>query len=318
MRRKIARNENLNYASDELKQIETSKSFKLKFFTKNNILIFLFGFLTSSFIFLSFTKFDGGFSIENSSDNTIKTKKDHKLAIVVPFRDRFDELLVFVPHISKFLESKSIQFKIYIVNQVDSFRFNRASLINIGFLTSMNECDYMAMHDVDLLPLNNLLDYSYPQNGPYHVSAPGLHPEYNYSKFIGGILIISKEDFLKTNGMSNRYFGWGKEDDEFYLRLNEANLTINRPDVSKFKTKEKYTFFHNHLSDKRPRDKKRFLKQRKESLKLDRTGLDNIQYRIQSLNNIQIENYPCTIVNVELFCDKADTHWCNTEYQFFE
>jgi hypothetical protein len=102
--------------------------------------------------------------------------KKHKLAIVVPFRDRFDELLCFVPIISKFLIKKSIDFKIYIINQADSYRFNRAALINIGFLYSMKECDYMAMHDVDLLPLNTLLDYGYPFRGPFHVSTPELHP----------------------------------------------------------------------------------------------------------------------------------------------
>lgn len=225
---------------------------------------------------------------------------------------------MFVPHISTFLISKSINFEIYIINQVDEFRFSRASLINIGFLTSMQDCDYMAMHDVDLLPLNDLLDYSYPSNGPYHVSAPGLHPEYNYPAFIGGILIVSKEDYLKTNGMSNRYFGWGKEDDEFYIRLKEANLTINRPDVNEFRTKDKLTFYHNHDSDKRQRDKKRFLKQKKESLKFDQTGLKDIQYKIQSIKNVHFDSFPCKIVNVELFCDRSDTHWCTTDYQFYD
>lgn len=108
------------------------------------------------------------------SDDQLNRK--HKLAIVVPFRERFDELLYFVPKISKFLIKQSIDFKIYIVNQVDSYRFNRASLINVGFLYSMKESDYMAMHDVDLLPLNPKLDYGYPFRGPFHVSSPELHP----------------------------------------------------------------------------------------------------------------------------------------------
>lgn len=37
------------------------------------------------------------------------------------------------------------------------------------------EHDYIAMHDVDLLPLNPLLNYSYPAM-PFHVAAPWLHP----------------------------------------------------------------------------------------------------------------------------------------------
>lgn len=29
--------------------------------------------------------------------------------------------------------------------------------------------------------------------------------------------------------MSNKYWGWGLEDDEFYVRLKEAGLTVIRP-----------------------------------------------------------------------------------------
>ena len=69
-------------------------------------------------------------------------------------------------------------------------------MINAGFLIATNEsCDYIAMHDVDLLPLNKQLDYGYPFNGPFHVSAPNLHPKYHYKKFIGGVLLFTAELF---------------------------------------------------------------------------------------------------------------------------
>ncbi len=174
------------------------------------------------------------------------------------------------------------------------------------------------MHDVDLLPLNDINDYSFPYDGPYHISSSGLHPEYNYSTFIGGILVVNKYQYLKTNGMSNRYWGWGKEDDELFLRFKDVNLTVQRPDLAKFKTGHKFTFFHNHNPIERPRDKKRFLKQKNESLKMDITGLNNIQYRIKRKFVLAIENYPCNILDVELFCDKFETHWCSMDYQFYE
>jgi xylosylprotein 4-beta-galactosyltransferase len=186
--------------------------------TRINFLFFLIGFFTSGLICLALVvNIDlielKSFEYDTINEQQIKLAKkgEHKLAIVVPFRDRFDELQLFVPHISKFLIQKKINFDIYIVNKIDKYRFNRASLINVGFLASMTDCDYMAMHDIDLLPLNDFLDYSYPKNGPFHVSAPGLHPDYNYTTFIGGILIVKKEHFLATNGMSSRYWGWGKE-----------------------------------------------------------------------------------------------------------
>ncbi|KPM10617.1 disintegrin and metalloproteinase domain-containing protein 12-like protein [Sarcoptes scabiei] len=70
------------------------------------------------------------------------------------------------------------------------------------------------MHDVDLLPLNEQLSYRFPSDGPFHISAPHLHPKYNYRTYVGGILLMQNEHFQLVNGFSNRYFGWGLEDHE--------------------------------------------------------------------------------------------------------
>ena len=55
------------------------------------------------------------------------------------------------------------------------------------------------MHDVDLLPLNKDLYYGFPEKGPFHVSAPFLHPKYHYKTFVGGILIMSVAQFEKVS-----------------------------------------------------------------------------------------------------------------------
>uniref|UniRef100_A0A914RB57 Galactosyltransferase N-terminal domain-containing protein n=1 Tax=Parascaris equorum TaxID=6256 RepID=A0A914RB57_PAREQ len=45
-------------------------------------------------------------------------------------------------------------------------------------------CDYLVMHDVDLLPLNINLSYSYPGIGVVrHISSPQYHPK-NYEKIM--------------------------------------------------------------------------------------------------------------------------------------
>jgi hypothetical protein len=80
-----------------------------------------------------------------------------------------------------------------------ALRFNRASLLNIGFMLSKNECDYMVMHDIDLLPLNDELKYRYPAEGPLHISSPELHPLYHYKKFVGGILSMTREQFTRVS-----------------------------------------------------------------------------------------------------------------------
>lgn len=121
-----------------------------------------------------------------------KFASNHKLAVLVPFRDRFEELLEFAPHLHSFLTEQRIDHDIFILNQVDTYRFNRASLINVGYLETKANYDYIAMHDVDLLPLNKNLSYAYPKEQPFHVAAPNLHPKYHYEKFVGGILLINR------------------------------------------------------------------------------------------------------------------------------
>lgn len=155
--------------------------------------------------------------------------KKPRLALIVPFRDRFEELLQFAPHMQRFLDNQGIPHHIFVINQVDRYRFNRASLINVGFLFAEHNFDYIAMHDVDLLPQNSNLHYSFPKHGPLHIAAPELHPKYHYATFVGGILLVSREHFRLMNGMSNKYWGWGLEDDEFYVRIMDAGLKVSRP-----------------------------------------------------------------------------------------
>lgn len=50
--------------------------------------------------------------------NGHKKRSEHQLAILVPFRDRFEELLMFVPHMQKFLDKQNIDYHIFVLNQV--------------------------------------------------------------------------------------------------------------------------------------------------------------------------------------------------------
>ncbi|XP_070089911.1 beta-1,4-galactosyltransferase 7 isoform X1 [Equus przewalskii] len=232
----------------------------------------------------------------------------HRLAVLVPFRERFEELLVFVPHMHRFLSRKKIQHHIYVLNQVDHFRFNRAALINVGFLESSNSTDYIAMHDVDLLPLNEELDYGFPEAGPFHVASPELHPLYHYKTYVGGILLLSKQHYQLCNGMSNRFWGWGREDDEFYRRIKGAGLQLFRP--SGITTGYK-TFHHLHDPAWRKRDQKRIAAQKQEQFKVDREGgLSTVKYRVDSRTALSVGGAPCTVLNIMLDCDKAATPWC--------
>ncbi len=47
-------------------------------------------------------------------------------------------------------------------------------------------------------------------------------------KYFGGVTALSANDFKRTNGFSNKYWGWGGEDDDFYRRVRHQNLTVTR------------------------------------------------------------------------------------------
>ncbi|XP_065093848.1 beta-1,4-galactosyltransferase 7-like [Ochlerotatus camptorhynchus] len=261
---------------------------------------------------------------ENPVDRDVQHEKFHssfkelhpsdkqKLAILVPFRDRFDELLRFAPHMSAFLNRQLVPFHIFVLNQNDRYRFNRASLINAGFLLVKDHYEYIAMHDVDLLPLNNNLKYEYPAEGPLHISGPEFHPKYHYATFIGGILLLKVEHYQMLNGMSNRYWGWGLEDDEFYVRIKEAGLEVFRP--RNITTGSENTFLHVHDRLHRRRDTAKCFNQREVTRRRDRdTGLNTLRYSLDSRRELTIDGVAVTVFNINLECDKSQTPWCECD-----
>lgn len=58
-----------------------------------------------------------------------KHEKDRRLAVIVPFRDRFEELLEFVPYMTAFLTAQRIKHDVFIVNQADEFRYASLSIM---------------------------------------------------------------------------------------------------------------------------------------------------------------------------------------------
>ena len=59
---------------------------------------------------------------QESLSDSEPVKREHKLCILVPFRDRFEELLEFAPYLHNFLSKQNIDHEIYILHQVDKYR----------------------------------------------------------------------------------------------------------------------------------------------------------------------------------------------------
>lgn len=245
-----------------------------------------------------------------SISSTKSTSTGHKLAIIIPFRDRFDELLEFAPALHKFLNEASVDHEIFVINQADKYRFNRASLINVGYIyTADKGFDYLVMHDVDLIPTTHQIKYSYPENGPVHLASPDLHPLYHYENYVGGILLLTHQHFKMCRGMATKFWGWGREDDEFFIRMKNAKLTINRPQGV---TTGYHTYRHVHDKEKRKRDYTRTPEQKKDQFKPDKEGgYDNLKYAITKVDLVEINSTPVNVIHVELECDLEKTPWCD-------
>jgi predicted glycosyltransferase involved in capsule biosynthesis len=149
------------------------------------------------------------------------------LSIIIPYRDRADHLEVFIRETKGKINADS--YDIIVVNQDDNKPFNRAKLLNIGFDYVKDKSDYVCFHDIDMIPVN--IDYSYPDK-PYHLA---INLPQSTSLYYGGVNIFNKTDFLKINGFSNEYWGWGGEDDDLLNRIRSVGFDIYRKD-GKFKS----------------------------------------------------------------------------------
>lgn len=150
-----------------------------------------------------------------------------KLCVVVPYRDRKLHLELFLPHIEKTLQDQNINYLILVVEQTFEKPFNRAKLLNIGFDYTKGKYDNYCFHDVDMLAIES--DYSYVEN-PTHLAARAEQFGYKlpYQNYFGGVTIFDKETFKEINGYSNKYFSWGAEDDDIFLRCEKINKKIFR------------------------------------------------------------------------------------------
>ena len=153
----------------------------------------------------------------------------HKLGVIVPYRNREKQLKLFLKEIKDYLD-KSLEYEycIIIVDQIDKKKFNRGKLLNIGFLEAIKRgCDYVVFHDVDMLPVE--CDYTYsgkPLQLANHFISDGDFNRSIQRNYFGGVTLFSVKDFQLINGYSNRYKGWGFEDDDLLLRCRELNLNL--------------------------------------------------------------------------------------------
>jgi beta-1,4-galactosyltransferase 1 len=94
-----------------------------------------------------------------------------------------------------------------------------------------------------------------------------------YEGYFGGVSVVNKEHYLKANGFSNVYFGWGAEDDDFRMRIISNKYKIIKP-----KEPLGRYYMHKHKQDKANPNRGKLLKYASKRYKTD--GLNTAQYEL--------------------------------------
>ncbi len=158
-------------------------------------------------------------------------QNNHKLGIIVPYRDRFDHLENFKNQIKNYLDDRNINYELIIIEQDNAKLFNRGMLLNIGFKYAKKlKCDYVVFHDVDMIPLSVNYNYSHI---PLHLAtdfyyAEGEKERQIFDSYFGGVTLFPVEIFEEIDGYSNKYWGWGYEDDDLLLRCERHQVSLDK------------------------------------------------------------------------------------------
>lgn len=218
-----------------------------------------------------------------------------QVAIIIPFRNRHEHLKHWLYYLHPILIRQQLDYGVYVINQNGNGTFNRAKLMNVGFVEALKEYDYecFVFSDVDLIPMDDRNIYKCFPN-PRHL-AVGMD-KFNfglpYKTFFGGVSSLSKDQFLAINGFPNTYWGWGGEDDDIYKRIVFHGMSISRPDMvlGKYKMIKHTRDLHNEQNPKNP-DKLSHTQQT-----MDKDGIKSLEYKTKEI----IKDPLYTLVNVDI------------------
>ncbi|XP_071451995.1 beta-1,4-N-acetylgalactosaminyltransferase bre-4-like [Hetaerina americana] len=154
-----------------------------------------------------------------------------KVAIIVPYRDRAEHLRALLLNLHPLLHKQQVDYGIFVIEQAGTGPFNRAMLMNVGFVeaSKLYDFDCFIFHDVDLLPEDDRNLYTCPEQ-PRHMSASIDVFKYKlpYPAIFGGVSAMTSAQFRKVNGFSNMFWGWGGEDDDMANRIKYHHFHISR------------------------------------------------------------------------------------------
>ncbi|KAI0216085.1 Beta-1,4-N-acetylgalactosaminyltransferase bre-4 [Lamellibrachia satsuma] len=204
-----------------------------------------------------------------------------RVAVVIPFRDRDEHLRILLQNLHPVLQRQQLEYQIFVVEQAFPHIFNKASLMNVGFLAAQKLIDFdcIVFHDVDMLPADDRQPYTC-FHSPAHMGAFVDKYEYggSYVPMFGGVTVFTKGDYTRVNGFSNLFYGWGGEDDDMRQRIAAARLTIYRYPLEV----SRYRMLHHDRDHRNPTNPFRTVAYRYRPSEYVRDGVNSIKYKIHS------------------------------------
>ncbi|XP_049421279.1 beta-1,4-galactosyltransferase 2-like [Epinephelus fuscoguttatus] len=218
-----------------------------------------------------------------------------KVAIIIPFRNRHEHLKHWLYYLHPILIRQQSDYRVYVINQDGEGVFNKAKLMNAGFVEALKEYDFecFVFSDVDLIPMDDRNLYRcFDKPRHLSVAVDKFNFELPYKTIFGGVIALSKEHFFKINGFSNTYWGWGGEDDDMYKRIIHRGMSISRPDMvtGKYRMVKHDRDLHNELN---PQNLVK-LKQTHWSMNTD--GINSLKYTVKEI----VKDKLFTYINVDI------------------
>ncbi|XP_062925170.1 beta-1,4-galactosyltransferase 1 [Mobula hypostoma] len=218
-----------------------------------------------------------------------------KVAVVIPFRNRDEHLKYWLYYLHPILQRQQLDYGVYVINQHGEDTFNRAKLLNVGFMEALKEYDYncFVFSDVDLIPMDDRNTYKcYSQPRHLAVSMDKFGFRLPYRQYFGGISALSREQHERINGFPNEYWGWGGEDDDIYNRIVSKGMGISRPDGVIGKCR---MIVHQRDKKNEP-NPQRFDRIARTRQTMHSDGLNSLKYKV-----LEIKKYPLyTFIDVDI------------------
>lgn len=202
-----------------------------------------------------------------------------RVAIIIPFRHRDHHLKYWLHYLHPILRRQKVGYGIYIINQFGEETFNRAKLLNIGFLEAMKDAEYdcFIFSDVDLIPMDDRnLYHCYEQPRHFAIAMDKFGFRLPYAGYFGGVSGLSKAQFLKINGFPNEYWGWGGEDDDIYNRITLNGMKVSRPDIRI----GRYRMIKHERDKHNEPNPQRFTKIQNTKVTMKKDGINSLHYRV--------------------------------------